>query len=140
MKGRAMTKRTVLIAGLLFCLVGLLILPAAAAVVGGESAGQGEGAIDQELKDELWNIRVQHRLFDYENHIDAAADAIEVLERYGYDTSGLSATLGEISAQHDALETALNAKDREGLKSINADLRHLWNEYRQEFKQLLRGE
>jgi len=135
-----MTRRPILIAGLLFCLAGLLALPAAAFAAGGEPAGLGEGAIDPGLKDELWNIHVEHRLHDYEYHIEAAGDAIEALERYGYDTTDLSATLSEISAKHDPLETALNERDREELKSINGDLRHLWKEYFQEVRQILKGE
>jgi len=135
-----MTRRPLLIAGLLFCLVGLLALPAAASAAGGKLAGLGEGAIDPGLKDELWNIHAQHRLNDYEYHIEAAGDTIEALERYGYDTDDMSATLSEISAMHDTLETALNERDREELKSINTDLRHLWKEYFQELRQLLKGD
>jgi hypothetical protein len=141
MKGRTMTRKSILIAGILLCLVGMLALPAAAAVATkGESTVLGEGAIDPELKNELWGIHMQHRLDSYERNVKAAGDAIEALGQYDYDTSALSDTLTEISAKHDALEAALNDRDRDELKSINADLRHLWKEYRQEFRQLLKGQ
>jgi len=135
-----MIRRSILITGVLLCLIGMLALPAAAVATGGGSVVSGEGAIDPELKDELWGIHVQHRIDVYERNVQAAGDAIEALGRYGYDTMELSETLDEISVKHDSLAAALNGRDREELKSINADLRHLWKEYRQEFRQLLKGE
>jgi hypothetical protein len=140
MRRRTMIRRSILVTGVLFCLIGMLVLPAAAVATGGGSVVSGEGAIDPELKDELWGIHVQHRLDVYERNVQAAGDAIEALGRYGYDTIELSDTLDEISENHDPLAAALNDRDREELKSINADLRHLWKEYRQEFRQLLKGE
>ena len=135
-----MKRRSILIIGVLLCLIGMLALPAAAVATGGGSVVSGEGTIDPELKDELWGIHVQHRLDVYERNVQAAGDATEALGRYGYDTMELSETLDEISEKHDSLAAALNDRDREKLKSINADLGHLWKEYRQEFRQLLKGE
>jgi hypothetical protein len=140
MRRKIMIRRSILITGVLLCLIGMLALPAAAVATGGGSVVSGKGAIDPELKDELWGIHVQHRLDRYERNVQAAGDAIETVGRYGYDTGGLSEILDEISEQHALLAAALNDRDREELKSINADLRHLWKEYHQEFRQLLKSE
>jgi len=134
-----MTRRHILIAGLIVSLFLLLALPASAFGAGGEPAGMGGGTIDPGLKEELWNIHVEHRLSDYEYHVGAAQDAIAALGRYGYDTARLSEIVSTISAKHDALETALKGKDRDQLKAINSDLRQLWKEYSQEFRRVLRG-
>jgi len=134
-----MTRRHILIAGLMVSLFLLLALPASALGAGGEPAEMGEGGIDPGLKEELWNIHVEHRLSDFEFHVGAAQDAIAALGRYGYDTAGLSEILSTISAKHDALETALRERDRDQLKAINSELRQLWKEFSQEFRQVLKG-
>jgi hypothetical protein len=124
----------VLAAIALVSLVAALALPAAALPNVSERA-----AMDPELKDELWNIHTQHRLERFDNNVEAAGEAIDAVERYGYDGSGLSATIDNISGHRDSLAAALDARDREELRSTNVELISLWMEFRQEMKQLLGG-
>jgi hypothetical protein len=118
-------------------LVAALALPAAALAPAAGTAGAG---IDPGLKDELWNIHTQHRLDRFDGNVETAREAIAALERYGYETSGLSATVDAISGHRDALAAALEARDREELRNINIELVSLWMDFRQEAKQLLKGE
>jgi hypothetical protein len=119
----------------LVCLAAVLALPVAALPNAAEKA-----AIDPGLKDELWTIHTQHRLDRFDSNVEAARKAVAALEKSGYETSGLSATVDAISGHRDALSAALEARDRQELRSINKELLSLWKEFRQEMKLLLRGE
>ena len=116
-------------------LVAVFALPATALAPAAGTAG-----IDPGLKEELWTIHTQHRLDRFDGNVEAAGEAIAALERYGYETSGLSATVDDISGHRDSLATALKDKDREELRSVNKELFSLWKDFRQETKQLLEGE
>ncbi len=133
-----MTRRSLLWSGALLCLLAILAVPVSAAASGAGPAGPGSGRIDPGLKDALWSIHVQHRLYDFDWHIDAASDAITTLDDYGYDTAELSGILDTINGTRTTLSDALNDRDRAALKDVNTDLRMLWKEYRQELRQLLK--
>jgi hypothetical protein len=124
--------------GALLCLFAILAVPASASVNGAGITGSAGNQIDPGLKDALWNIHVEHRLYDFDWHIDAASDAIAALDDYGYDTTDLSGILTTISGKRTTLSDALAARDREALKDVNTDLRMSWKEYRQELRQLLK--
>jgi hypothetical protein len=121
-----------------FCLIGMLVLPAAAA-----PAGQGTttkvSAIDQGLKDDLWANHQQYRLQDYDMNVQRATSVISILNKYGIDTTTCTGTLSTISGKRSALETALTNKDKEGLKTVNADLKTLWQQFRTEMRDAIRG-
>ena len=116
-----------------FCLIGMLVAPAAAA-----PAGQGPTAkvstVDQGLKDDLWTNHQQYRLQAFDMNVQRATSVISVLNKYGIDTSACSGTLSTISGKRSALETALINKDKDGLKTVNADLRTLWQQFRTEMR------
>ena len=118
---------------LAFCLIGMLVLPAAAA-----SAGQGttvqKAAIDQGLKDDLWANRHTYRLQEFDLHVQRANSVIGILNKYSIDTNQMQATLTTISGERAALDTALTNQDKESLKTINADLLSLWKQFEQEMK------
>jgi len=132
-----MKKMHILAVAALIGLVAVLALPAAALA---PAAGTEKAGIDPGLKEELWNIHTVHRLDIFDGNVKAAGEAIAALERYGYETSGLSATVDAISGHRDALATALEARDREELRSINKELFTLWKDFRKETKQLIKGE
>ena len=133
-----MTRQSLLGMGALLCLFAILAVPASASVNGAGITGPAGNQIDPGLKDALWEIHVQHRLYDFEWHIDAASDAIAALDGYGYDTAELSGILTDIGGKKEELTKALDARDRAALKDVNTDLRMLWKEYRQELRQLLK--
>ena len=121
-----------------FCLIGMLVLPAAAA-----PAGQGTttkvSAVDQGLKDDLWANHQQYRLQAYDMNVQRATSVISILNKYGIDTTTCTGTLSTISGKRSALETALTNKDKEGLKTVNADLKTLWQQFRTEMRDAIRG-
>jgi hypothetical protein len=127
-----MNKNTILRGAFVaFCLIGMLVLPAAAApVVQGTTAH----VIDQGLKDELWANHQQYRLQGYDTNIERATGLIAILNKYGIDTTACTGTLSTISSRRPALETALANKDREALKTVDADLRTLWKQFMTEMR------
>jgi len=118
---------------LAFCLVGMLVLPAAAAPVG-QGTNVNANAIDKGLKDDLWNNHVTERMQEFNLHIQHATDVIVILNKYGIDTTQMQNTLNFISAKGTELQTALNNKDKDALKTINNDLKELWKQYLQEMR------
>jgi len=118
---------------LAFCLIGMLVLPAAAAPAGQGTLGQ-KSAIDQGLKDDLWANHHQYRLQEFDLHVQRANSVIGILNKYSIDTTQMRGTLTTISGQRAALDTALTNKDKEDLKTINANLVSLWKQFAQERK------
>jgi len=116
---------------LAFCLIGMLVLPAAAAPTGQGTAGQ-TSAIDQGLKDDLWANHHQYRLQEFDLHVQRANSVIGILNKYNIDTTPMQATLTKISGERAALDTALTNQDKASLKTINADLLSLWKQFAQE--------
>jgi spore germination protein YaaH len=115
----------------------MLVLPAAAA-----PAGQGTVAkvstVDQGLKEDLWANHQQYRLQAYDMNVQRATSVISILNKYGIDTTACTGTLSTISGKRSALEAALTKKDREGLKTVNADLRTLWQQFRTQMRDAIR--
>jgi len=119
-----------------FCLFGMLILPVAAT-----SAGQATNnhAIDQALKDDLWNNHQQYRLQRFDMNVQRANSVITILNKYGIDTTTCHSTLTTISSKRPALENALSDKNKEELKSVNAELKTLWDQFRQEIRDAIKA-
>jgi hypothetical protein len=127
-----MSKNTILKGAFVaFCLIGMLVLPAAAAP---SVQGTTAHAIDQGLKDDLWANHQQYRLQRYDTNIERAASIISILNKYGIDTTACTSTLSTISSKRPALETALANRDRAGLKTVEADLRTLWKQFMTEMR------
>jgi hypothetical protein len=120
------------------CLIGMLVLPAAAA-----PAGQGTSAkvsaVDQGLKDDLWANHQQYRLQIFDMNVQRATSVIGILTKYGIDTTSCQATLTTISSKRSELESALTARDQEKLKTVNEELKTLWQQFRTEMKDAIRG-
>lgn len=119
-----------------FCLIGMLVLPAAAA-----PATPGTPAIstvDQGLKDDLRASHQQYRLQRFDMNVQQAESVITILEKYNIDTTAGKATLATISGKRSALEAALSARDLAKLKTVNAELRTLWQQFRKEIRAPLR--
>ena len=123
---------------LAFCLIGMLVLPAAAAPAGQGVLGQ-KSAIDQGLKDDLWANHHQYRLQEFDLHVQRANSVIGILNKYSIDTTQMQATLTTISGERAALDTALTNKDKEGLKTINANLVSLWKQFAKERKDTVKA-
>jgi hypothetical protein len=132
-----MSSKTILGSAVLaFCIIGMLVAPAAAA-----PAGQGtkNATIDQGLKDDLWANHQQYRLEVYDMNVQRANSVISILGKYGIDTTNCQSTLATISGKRTALETALTNKDKEGLKIVDADLKTLWQQFRTEMKDAIKS-
>jgi hypothetical protein len=133
-----MNPRYILAAGALLCLLAVLAVPVTALA---PAAGTVERAtIDPGLKEELWTVHAEHRLHRFDGNVEAAGKTIEALEKHGYDASGLSTTLDAINGNRDVLAGALQDRNREELRSVNADLFSLWNDFRQGMSLLLTGD
>ena len=123
---------------LAFCLVGMLVLPAAAS--SGTSQGtNGNVIINNGLLTELWNNHVQYRLQEFDNHVQNANNIIAILGQYNIDTSQLQATLSTIIGMRPELQTALQNHDTAGLKTINAQLAALWKQFHTEKNEAIRN-
>jgi hypothetical protein len=122
---------------LALCLVGMLVLPAAAAT--GSQGTTGQAVIDQGLKDDLWANHHQYRLSEFDLHVERANSVIGILDKYSIDTTQMQATLTTISGERAALDTALANKDKAGLRTINANLVSLWKQFAQEMKDSVKG-
>ena len=131
-----MKNRIALLGCAIICLAGLLVLPVSAAIAHPVSSGN---PINQSLRNDLWNVHANHRLSAFENNVTAADDTIAVLDHYNYDTSILGAIQSNISQHHDSLAAALSGKDRDQLRTINAELKGLWKDFGREIHQLIRN-
>jgi len=119
-----------------FCLIGMLVLPAAAA-----PATQGTPAIstaDQGLKDDLWANHQQYRLQRFDLNVQQAESVLTILEKYNIDTTACQATLTTLIGKRSELEAALSARDQAKLKTVNAELRTLWQQFRKEIRDTVR--
>jgi hypothetical protein len=118
-----------------FCLIGMLVLPAAAAPA---VQGTMAHAVDQGLKDDLWANHHQYRLQAYDMNVERANSIISILNKFGIDTPACTSTLSTISGKRSALETALTNKDKDALKTVNTDLKTLWQQFRTEMRDAIR--
>jgi len=81
---------------LALCIIGMLVLPAAAA--GQATTGQAS-AIDQGLRDDLWASHHTYRLQEFDSHVAQANNVIGILGKYSIDTTQMQATLTTISGR-----------------------------------------
>ena len=83
-KGETAMKNATIIKGAIIacCLIGMLVLPAAA-------AGQGNATIDPGLKNALWTEQGQHRLTVFDANVQHANNVIGILGQvqHRYDTA-----------------------------------------------------
>lgn len=121
------------------CLIGMLALPAAATAASGQATEATTNAIDKGLKDDLWNNHKANRLEAFNMHVRHAESTIEILGRYGIDTSGCESTLSSIEAKRADLESALTAQDRQKLKTVNAEIKTLWRQFLKDVRDAIRG-
>ena len=133
-----MNKNTILKSAFFaFCLIGMLVLPAAAAPAG-QATSAKVSTIDQGLRDDLWANHQQYRLQAFDMNVQRATSVISILNKYGIDIPACTSTLSTISDKRSALETALTNKDKEGLKTVNADLKTLWQQFRTEMRDAIK--
>ncbi len=120
------------------CLIGMLVMPAAAAQTGQAATVKGS-AIDQGLKDDLWANHQQYRLQRFDLNVEQATGVITILEQYGIDTTACQNTLSTISSKRSDLEAALlSTQVRAKLKTVNAELRTLWKQFFKDVRDSLR--
>jgi hypothetical protein len=131
-------KTTIKGALLAFCIIGMLVLPAAAAPAGQTGTGQAS-AIDQGLKDDLWASHHTYRLQEFDLHVTQANNVIGILGKYNIDTTQIQATLATITGERAALDTALTNKDQTALKTINAALVSDWKQFVQESRDAVKA-
>ena len=132
-----MNSKTILGSAVLaLCVIGMLVAPAAAAPAG---QGMKNATIDQGLKDDLFANHQQYRLQAYDMNVQRANSVIAILGKYGIDTTNCQSTLATISGERAALETALTNKDKEGLKTVNAELKKLWQQFRTDIRDSIRS-
>ena len=123
---------------LAFCIIGMMVLPAAAAPMG-QAANGNAVKIDQGLKDDLWSNHQQYRLQEFDMHVTQANSVIAILNKYSIDTTHMQSTLTTISGKRSALETALTNKDQAGLKAINEELRTLWEQFHSDMRDSIKA-
>jgi hypothetical protein len=123
---------------LALCLIGMLVLPAAAAP-SGQASSAGANAIDQGLKDDLWNNHKANRLETFDMHVRHAESTLAILGQYGIDTTACEATLSTIEAKRTDLQSALDAQDRQKLKTVNAELKTLWQQFLKDVREAIRS-
>lgn len=121
-----------------FCLIGMLVLPAAAAP-GAQPAKMNGSVIDQGLKDDLWNNHKVNRLEAFDMHVRHAESTIGILGQYGIDTTACQSTLSTIEAKRPDLEAALTAQDRAKLKTVNEELKTLWQQFMKNMREAIRN-
>ncbi|MGA2914392.1 MAG: hypothetical protein ABSE07_12900 [Methanoregula sp.] len=68
-----------------------------------------------------------------------ATSVISILNKYGIDTTTYQNTLSTISSQRSTLETALTAKDKDELKTVNAELKTLWQQFRRDMRDAIKA-
>ncbi len=135
-----------MIIGILFaglCLAAFLITPVAAAPkdnvpVGGNYAKVG--AINENLKEDLWTIYADTRLQVFDLHVEEGQSISSTLEAYEYDTSALDDILGDMPAMRTELSTALDSHDQKAIQSVNKDIRTSWKDFFKGMRRLLRGD
>ena len=120
------------------CIIGMMVLPAAAAPVG-QAANGNAASIDQGLKDDLWSNHQQYRLQEFDLHVTQATSVIAILDKYGIDTTQMQGTLNTISGKRSALETSLTNKDLADLKATNEELKTLWEQFRTGMKESVKA-
>lgn len=118
------------------CLIGMLVLPAAAAPAG--LVGNRTG-IDPALKTDLWNNQETHRLAIFDENVLNANNVIGIFGKYGIDTTQMQATLSQITGERAALQSAFTNEDRNALKAVNQQLAGLWKQFRQQALTAVRG-
>lgn len=130
---KTMKKATIIKGAIIACcLIGMLVLPAAA-------AGQGNATIDPGLKNALWTEQGQHRLAVFDLNVQHANNVIGILGQYNIDTTQMQATLAQITGERSALQSAFADQDRNALKTVNQQLVTLWKQFRQEAQTAVRG-
>jgi len=120
------------------CIIGMLVFPAAAAP-GGQGTSAKVSAVDQGLKDDLWANHQQYRMQIFDMNVQRATSVFGILNKYGIDTTSCQATLTTISGKRSELDAALTARDQEKLKTVNAGLRTLWQQFRTNVKDAIKG-
>ena len=133
-----MSANTIAMAFLGLVLVAALALPVSAAQADGNAAVR-VAQIDPQLTADLWANHEQYRLAHFDLNIQRATSIIGILDKYGIDTTRPSATLATISDQRAALKTALDNKDRDALKTINANLLSLWKQFAKDVRDSIRA-
>jgi len=121
-----------------FCLIGMLVLPAAAASAGQMTAAKGN-VIDQGLKDDLWNNHKVNRLETFDTNVRHTESTLSILWQYGIDTSACQSTLATIESKRSDLEAALTTQDRQKLKTVNAELKTLWQQFMKDVREARRS-
>jgi hypothetical protein len=134
-----MTHRSVLFAGAILCLFSILAVPVAAVATETQTTVSGNNQIDPGLKDELWTIHTNHRLDRYDDNVETAREVVDAVDSYGYDTTAISNIMDDIRGKRETLADALEARDRQALNEVNRDLLDLWKDFRQNLRQLLKG-
>jgi hypothetical protein len=71
-------------------------------------------------------------------NVERANSIISILNKFGIDTPACTSTLSTISGKRSALETALTNKDKDALKTVNTDLKTLWQQFRTEMRDAIR--
>jgi hypothetical protein len=123
---------------LALCLIGMIVLPAAAAPSANAERTGKMSKVDPGLQDDLWNVHKDYRLKIYGLHVEKAQAVTGVLEEHGCDVTGLNDILARVEEQREPLTTALADKDRDALKTINPELHRLWQEFRKEVRETIR--
>ncbi len=122
------------------CLTSMLVLPSAAAQNGrGMNGKSPAAATDPGLKENLWNSRMQYRLQVFDMHVQHAQDVIGILPTYNIDTMRMQGALFMFSGRkRTELRTALQNRNREARKAINAELTTVGDQFLKEMRDAIR--
>lgn len=120
-----------------FCIISMLVLPAAAGPLTESTATAG--TVEQGLKDDLWSNHMQYRLARFDMNVRQANAVIGILNTYGIDTTVCETTLSTISTKRAGLEAALEAQDRGNLRTMNEELKTLWKQFLRDVRDAVRS-
>ena len=123
---------------LALCLVGMIVLPAAAAPSASAERTGKMSKVDPGLQDDLWNVHKDYRLKIYGLHVEKAQAVTGVLEEHGCDVTELNDILARVEEQREPLTTALANRDRDALKTINQELHQIGQEFRKQVRDTIR--
>jgi hypothetical protein len=133
-------KATRVIAGALLacCLMGMMVLPAAAAS-DVQQMNARVSKIDAGLAEDLWKTHMENRLEAFDMHVRHGKDIIGVLEAHGIDASGPQGILDQFGSLRPELEQALSSHDRDAIKTVNGKLVNLAKQFLNAVREAIRA-
>ena len=95
---------------------------------------------DQSVRNDLWQTYGTHRLGMLDNNVNAGNDIIATLQKYGYDTTALSADVSAVEQSRAPLSAAIAAHDAATIMQIDQQNAATWTQFVQTVRSLLKDQ